>query len=155
MFVFDLDLTVIDSRHRQATLPNGDLDLAHWFENNTPDLIAQDLLMPLAEYWKKVFNEGATIAIVTSRRFQSADFEFLFDNGLRYHFLLSRKAGDMRADGVYKFDRLHELKNRSGVAFERMTYFEDNQSCIKVGRNLGMTVIEANFANSEFLRKVA
>ena len=31
--IFDLDGTTIDSNHRQATLPNGNLDLKHWFEN--------------------------------------------------------------------------------------------------------------------------
>jgi len=30
--IFDLDGTVIDSSHRQATKPDGTLNLEHWFE---------------------------------------------------------------------------------------------------------------------------
>ena len=41
-FIYDLDHTVICSAHRQATLPNGDLDLAHWIENSTAELVARD-----------------------------------------------------------------------------------------------------------------
>jgi hypothetical protein len=48
-FIYDLDHTVIDSTHRQATLADGSLDLAHWIENNTPELIARDSLLPLAK----------------------------------------------------------------------------------------------------------
>jgi hypothetical protein len=38
-FIYDLDHTLLDSSHRQATLPNGDLDLAHWIENSTPEKV--------------------------------------------------------------------------------------------------------------------
>jgi len=34
--IFDLDGTIIDSSHRQATLPDGTLNLPAWIENSTP-----------------------------------------------------------------------------------------------------------------------
>ena len=46
--IFDLDGTIIDSSHRQATLPDGTLNLAHWFENATPEKIFEDKVLPLA-----------------------------------------------------------------------------------------------------------
>ena len=61
-FIYDLDHTVICSAHRQATLPNGDLDLAHWIENSTAELVARDSLLPLAEHWKTQRARGAGAA---------------------------------------------------------------------------------------------
>ena len=52
-FIFDLDHTVIDSSHRQATRPDGSLDLDHWRENSTPAMIEADSLLPLANEWRK------------------------------------------------------------------------------------------------------
>jgi FMN phosphatase YigB (HAD superfamily) len=53
-YIFDLDHTVIDSSHRQLTKADGSLDLAHWIENNTPEKIAADTELPLANHWRKV-----------------------------------------------------------------------------------------------------
>ena len=69
-FIFDLDHTVIDSSHRQATLPNGDLNLQHWRENATPEKIAQDSLLPLADEWKKAKAKG----VVAEKKFTSEQY---------------------------------------------------------------------------------
>jgi len=53
--IFDLDGTVLDSSHRQATKPDGTLDLAKWFENATPEKIFQDKVLPLAQQMRKRF----------------------------------------------------------------------------------------------------
>ena len=56
--IFDLDGTVIDSSHRQATKPDGTLNLEHWFENATPDKIAQDRILPCFSrcFWQMSIN---------------------------------------------------------------------------------------------------
>jgi hypothetical protein len=46
-FIFDLDHTVIDSSHRQLTLADGSLDLAHWVDNCTRAQIMRDRPLPL------------------------------------------------------------------------------------------------------------
>ena len=46
--IFDMDGTIIDSSHRQATLPDGTLNLSAWIENATPAKIAKDVVLPLA-----------------------------------------------------------------------------------------------------------
>ena len=51
--IFDLDGTTIDSSHRQATKSDGTLDLAHWFDNATPEKIFQDKLLPLSQQMHK------------------------------------------------------------------------------------------------------
>ena len=35
--IFDMDGTIIDSSHRQATLPDGTLNLSAWIKNATPE----------------------------------------------------------------------------------------------------------------------
>ena len=60
-FIYDLDHTVIDSSHRAATLPNGSIDLDHWREHSTPELIARDRLLPLASIGK--FNALAALRL--------------------------------------------------------------------------------------------
>ena len=54
LFIFDLDGTTIDSSHRQNTLPDGSLNLDAWVRNNTPEKIARDSLLPMAESWKTI-----------------------------------------------------------------------------------------------------
>ena len=42
ILIYDLDGTIIDSSHRRATKPNGEIDLDKWRETNTKDLIIKD-----------------------------------------------------------------------------------------------------------------
>jgi FMN phosphatase YigB (HAD superfamily) len=77
LFIFDLDGTTIDSSHRQNTLANGSLNLAHWIENNTPEKIAADSLLPMAESWKTINRQNNQIVIMTARVIGKADFKFL------------------------------------------------------------------------------
>ena len=87
LYIFDLDGTVIDSSHRQNTLPDGSLDLAHWIENNTPEKILADSLLPLAEKMRSVRSVKDTVAVITARVIQDADLAFMSRNGLKFDFL--------------------------------------------------------------------
>ena len=67
-FIFDLDHTIVDSSHRQATRPDGSLDLDHWREHSTAKLIERDTLLPLAHEWRKIQRrQGAKIIVCTAR----------------------------------------------------------------------------------------
>ena len=74
--IFDLDGTCINSEHRQATLPDGTLDLAHWIENATPEKIFGDTLLPLAQEVNRRQKKGDFTIVCTARQMQDADFEF-------------------------------------------------------------------------------
>ena len=67
--LFDLDGTMIDSSHRQNTLADGSLDLAHWIENNTPEKILALGVDGLKEYIKTIglINSKAENVIKTCR----------------------------------------------------------------------------------------
>ena len=91
LYIFDLDGTVIDSSHRQNTRPDGSLDLARWIENNTPEKILADSLLPLADKMREVNREIDRVAIITARVMQDADLAFLKRNGLEFNFLFSHE----------------------------------------------------------------
>ena len=99
-FIYDLDHTVIDSTHRAATLPNGSLDLAHWREHSTPELIAKDKLLPLAGHWKIQRARGAEIVVCTARVMGDADYQYLADHGLIWDGmdLPNRRRSNIRCD---------------------------------------------------------
>jgi len=152
-FIFDLDHTVIDSSHRQSTLPDGSLDLAHWIENNTPELIAQDKLLPLATQMRRVRAKGARVIICTARVMQAADFKFLADHGLQFDVCLSRAQGDNSADTILKQKLLKSYALRSGFSWARFckssVMFDDNLNVIEHLTNLGLKVYNSILLNRE------
>ena len=100
-FIFDLDMTTVDSSHRQHYV-GGVLDLPRWKRDSTPANIMRDSLLPLARHWRSAFRAGAEIVVCTAREMTPADYEFLRAHGLHYHAILSRPTGDSSPDGALK-----------------------------------------------------
>jgi len=146
LYLFDLDHTVIDSSHRQSTLPDGSLDLDHWIENNTPEKIAEDSLLPLANIMRGLFRKGREIIIITARVLQDADFRFLHENGIRYHYCYSRALGDNRPDAELKREALEDLIMKKGTIKAR--FFDDNKSVLAMAKEYGVKVKCAHKANA-------
>ena len=149
--IFDLDGTVIDSTHRQATRADGSLDLDHWIERNKPELIMQDSLLPLARVMRIIKNNGHKVIVCTARSYQIADEEFLWANGLDYDVYLSRAAkGDMRDDASLKVQLLNEyfigLGFRS-VEQAKPMMFDDNLKVIDAMIAIGVTCYDASIVN--------
>jgi len=146
-FIYDLDHTVIDSSHRQATLADGSLDLAHWIENNTPEKIARDSLLPLAKEMRANFKRGAEIVVCTARVLQSADYQFLRIRGLHAHAILSRPMGDSSRDHLLKERLLREYAASCGISWARFckfsTMLDDNQNVIEHLTSIGLWVHDA------------
>lgn len=146
LFIFDLDGTVIDSRHRHATLPDGSLDLAHWIENSTPEKIARDSLLPLADTWRRVFPD-AMVAVCTARVMGEADHAFLIDNGLMTDRILSRPINNRLPDFMLKEYLLRGFATECGKTWARFCdeaiMYDDNLAVISHLRQQGMTVYNA------------
>ena len=131
LFLFDLDGTMIDSSHRQNTLADGSLDLAHWIENNTPEKIMADTLLPLANEWKAIDRNRHSIVIMTARIIGDADIQFLRENGLGYDYIYSRKEGDNSPDDILKRRFLFFLARRMKWSIAKLRahayMFDDNK----------------------------
>lgn len=127
-FIFDLDGTVVDTSHRYRNTPEGHCDLDYWFANSTPEMIAKDALLPLADTMRRYYREGHEIIICTARSWDRHPLmtvepgpmyeKFLADNDLRYHHLLYRNmAGpdhETLGDGDLKTRLLDDLAAREG-----------------------------------------
>jgi len=139
--IFDLDGTCINSEHRQATLPDGTLNLAHWLENATPEKIFGDTLLPLAQEVNKRHKKGDFTIVCTARTMQEADFEFLMNEGINPDMILYRKVGDNRADGELKSIQLRRLFNLRQFKNANKVMFDDAASVRSALRKLGIAVI--------------
>ena len=65
--IFDLDGTVINSKHRYRSLENGDIDLPYWIENNTRENCQKDSLLPAIRTLRNDHRAGCKIIICTAR----------------------------------------------------------------------------------------
>lgn len=169
--IFDLDHTVIDSSHRQNTLPDGSLDLEHWLENNTPERIMRDSLLPMARAMRALFRLGGNrIIVCTARSYQIADENFLAKHRLGYHAYLSRGAmticnktgkrlsADMRGDAQLKRELLEDYFCKqigyASIADANAIMFDDNHKVINEMRNLGIKCYDAKEINARLSGKI-
>ena len=146
-YIFDLDHTIVDSSHRQATRPDGSLDLDHWREHSTPAMIEADTLLPLAHEWRKVYRKGAGIIVCTARVMGVADYRYLTSRGLFADKVISRREGDRTPDDLLKLRGLKQYCAENRISWRRFcktaVMFDDNQSVIKTLANNGLTVHNA------------
>lgn len=145
--IFDLDGTVIDSSHRQATLPDGTLNLEHWFENATPEKIFDDTVLPLAQQIRKRQRAGDFTMVCTARNMQDADFEFLQNEGICPDKIISRPAGNMEADAELKAKQLRSFFNLKQFKKANKVMFDDAASVRQTLRKIGISVIHPNKIN--------
>ena len=151
LYIFDLDGTVIDSSHRQNTLPDGSLDLANWIENNTPDKILADSLLPLADKMRSVRSVKDTVAVITARVIGDADLAFMSRNGLKFDHLFSRAEGNNSPDDLLKKRAILKLarKLQKSMAWMRKNtvFFDDNLAVLDMMQSMGIKTINATTAN--------
>ena len=146
-YIFDLDHTVVDSSHRQATRPDGSLDLDHWKANSTPDMIERDTLLPLAHQWRKAHRKGATIIVCTARVMSPADYRYLTSRGLFADVVISRQEGDRTPDDLLKLRGLKSYCSRERISWRRFcktaVMWDDNSSVLQTLGANGLTVFNA------------
>ena len=151
LYIFDLDGTVIDSSHRQNTRPDGSLDLAHWVENNTPEKILADSLLPLAGKMRSVRSAKDTVAVITARVIQDADLAFLKRNDLRFNYLFSRAQGNTSPDDILKKRAILKLARKLQRSMNWMrkntVFFDDNLEVLGIIDSMGIKTINATLAN--------
>jgi hypothetical protein len=143
ILIFDLDGTTIDSSHRQLYDPlTGLLDLTHWLENNQPEKIMRDRLLPLAKFWKQRRKDTDDIIVVcTARQFSSWDYYLLENMGLDFDVLLSRPVGDRTPDDLLKVFQLHGFLGLEEMKSIPCIMFDDSMMVRENIRRLGFPVL--------------
>ncbi len=131
--VYDVDGTIVCSMHRFRTLKNGKIDLPYWIDNCTPEKIALDSLLPLAEQYKNdLLNKSVYVMIATARVLEKPDYDFITNKlGVPDKIISrngrddTRKGTDMKIAGIRFVQNLKQFKNAS------MVIFEDNTDYLK------------------------
>jgi len=143
VIVFDLDETLIDSRHRTPRNPDGTVNLAYYMAHATRENIFKDTLYPLANEARRLYMEGNHyIIFCTARHMHDADYDFLATHNLLAHRILSRdkaKPGHYKMrDADYKTCWIKprmSLRQFSGLAWHM---FDDEKKVIAAMRVIGV-----------------
>ena len=131
--VFDLDGTVIDSRHRYRSLPCGNIDLQYWLDNCTKEQTFKDTLLPRANTMRRVFNRGFHTIVCTSRTIDNYWLEFLDRHNLYSDAILARPEGCQDGDADLKEYMLDEYFAGLGTSIdcERVVMYEDHLGVVE------------------------
>jgi len=127
--IYDMDGTIVDSSHRYRINPEtGKIDLQYWLDNCTPDMIAKDSLLPLADQYKKhCANPEIYVIIATARVIEAADYNFIVQNlGLPNKIVSRDGRNDTRKGAHMKIAGLRFLKNLKQFKNAACTFYEDN-----------------------------
>ena len=158
-WIFDLDGTVICSKHRQATLPNGDLDLPHWKDNSTAKLVARDSLLPCIDTMREKDASGKhTIIVCTARVLSDHDYSFFMENNVPYDVMLSRPDGCVMADAELKDVQLRLYAHEQGISWARFSsravVIDDNMAVLDRLESICIITVDALDWNNQ-LRAIA
>ena len=126
--IFDCDGVLLDSTHRYRTMKCGTrIDLDHWRENSTPEMIAKDKPLPMAEYYKAVLADPTQYVIIaTARVCSEADHKVIAEKlGKPQHFI-SRDPDDSQSGTTLKLNALRKLLNLRQFKDAAITVYEDN-----------------------------
>lgn len=134
--IYDMDGTLVDSRHRYRTMPCGTrIDLDYWIANDTPEKIAMDSLLPLAEEYKADLANPEIYVIIATARGASkndANYKFIRDNlGMPNKFVHRQTMADRRGGAELKIQAIKPLLNLKQFQNAMVKVFEDNLSYLQ------------------------
>lgn len=126
--VFDLDSTLADGTHRLWYKDDGTRDWDGFFAACHMDTPIEEII----EVCNALYAAGYTIEIWSGRSdiVRDKTIKWLKDNGVQYHSLRMRKAGDHRNDQDLKETWLHELDPRKWPDL----VFEDRKRVVDMWR---------------------
>jgi phosphoglycolate phosphatase-like HAD superfamily hydrolase len=148
--VFDLDETLVNSKHRTPNRPDGTLDLDRYFALKTRENIMRDTLLPLAETFKQLDRSENYVVICTARAMNEDDFDFLKMHNLRFHAIMRRPLNGSEnhiPDGALKLRKIKRLLNLRQFHNLPVIMFDDAKPVIAAIRRAGMVCLNAISVN--------
>lgn len=146
IIIWDLDETLIDSKHRVPNNPDGTLNLQLYFEMKNRESIFKDSLLPLIKVFKALDRVQNYVVICTARAMNQDDYDFLAHHGIDAHCIICRpedgsqnhiKDPDLKA---HKIQRLRRLKQFHG---KPCFMFDDSPPVIRRMRESGIVCLNA------------
>lgn len=152
VIIFDLDETLIDSKHRTPRNADGTVNLEHYRKHATKENIFKDKLLPLASEARRLYASGEHyIIFCTARHMHDADYMFLHRHGLKANTILSRDRASSKhylmGDADYKTTWLRPFKTLRQFIGEQFVMFEDEKRVISAMRKIGINCINATTLN--------
>lgn len=137
--IYDMDGTIVDSSHRYKTVidENGieKIDLPFWRENDIPEMIAKDSLLPLAEEYKRdLMNPEIYVIIATARACSKNDANYQYIKnmlGMPNKFVHREGIDDSRGGAHLKIQAIKPLLNLKQFKNAIVKIFEDNQKYLQ------------------------
>lgn len=129
--IYDIDGTLVDSTHRYRIDPaTGKIDLQYWIDNCTPEQIAKDELLPLADtYQIQLADPTVYTVLATARVLEWPDMKYIREVLGMPDKLVSRNGrNDTRKGAHMKIQGLRFLNNLN--PFRHITerfFYEDNK----------------------------
>jgi hypothetical protein len=156
-FIFDLDGTVLCSKHRQLTKPDGSLDLQHWVENSKPEKVLQDSILPIADIMRRAYKRNDEIVVCTARVMNDADFKLLQHHELHYHVILHRPEGCSTQDALLKEIQIRLYAQSIKYTWARFCkntiMLDDSPSVIAKMQEIGLSCVDAAEYNQLLLTR--
>jgi len=147
VIIFDLDDTVINSRHRQPNKPDGTLDLQAYFAMKTRENIFRDTLLPLAKEMQRLYTDNYII-VCTSRNMDIHDYDYLTKYNLPYHKMLCRRHMEMTPDAVLKTRLLGSFLSLRQFKRKHKVMFDDAKPVITAIRKMGIPCLNSIAVNN-------
>jgi len=151
--IFDLDGTVICSKHRYSALENGGIDLPAWIRDNTRENCAKDTLLPTIRTMRNDFKMGFNVIVCTARVLSEWDYEFFMSNDIPYHVMLDRPAGCALGDADLKEFQLRLYAHQNGISWmkfcETSMFFEDAQCVLDRMEIIGIETTDSRIWNKK------
>ena len=133
--IYDLDGTVICSMHRYRTNKHGKIDLEYWRQNDTPEKIAKDSLLPLAERYKADLRNPEVFVIIATARAcieNDANYKYIRDNlGMPNKFIHRKGNSDSRKGAELKYKGIRPILNLKNFSDVVIHVYEDNIDYLK------------------------
>lgn len=133
--IYDMDGTIVCSRHRYRSVKNPDgterIDLQYWRDNQHRAM--EDSLLPMAEQYKAdLKDDDCFVIIATARVMNGPDWQFVREIlGEPDHFIF-RAADDSRSGALLKVLGLRKILNLKQFAgITDVIFYEDNVQYLK------------------------
>jgi phosphoglycolate phosphatase-like HAD superfamily hydrolase len=134
--IFDMDGTIVSSLHRYRTDESGKrIDLDYWRENDIPEKIEKDSLLPHAAQYEISLKDPETYVIIATARaatINDANYEFICRHlGLPDKFIHREGENDSRGGAELKIAGIKKLLNLKQFRKAAITIWEDNEKYLK------------------------
>ena len=144
MYIFDIDGTLADARHRLHHIlgkPQGEKDWDSWDAETHKD----DPIIPIITIANALWAQGQHILLLTGRneRVRKQTENWLYDHDVMYDDMIMRDYGDHRDDNIVKLEKLQEYLDENPT-LKVQTIFEDRRRLVVAFREAGYHVCQVD-----------